>query len=269
MDNIYSSQAAKILEVKKHTHLEHSFLVDYPLQNEPGRFVMVSLPGAGEIPISISGFKPEGIELTIRNVGKVTSAIFNAKAEDYLYLRGPYGSAFPVENFFGEHLLVVAGGSGLAAAKPLIEYFHRPGECTLKQLDILAGFRSPKHILFRKTLDEWNQWAKNCKVILTVDMHEDESEEWKGHIGFVTQYLSHIESLGAKTLCVVIGPPKMMSNIVMELFDYGVNAGNIWLSLERHMKCGVGKCGHCRIKDKYICVDGPVFNYLEAKELAD
>ena len=269
MDNIYSSGPVNILDIKIHTPLERSFLLDYQLKNEPGRFVMVSLPGVGETPISISGFTPEGIELTIRNVGKVTSAIFSVERGSHLYVRGPYGNTFPVEKFSGQHLLVVAGGSGVAAAKPLIEYFHRPGQCALKQLDILIGFRSPKHILFRKTIGEWGGWAKNCKVLLTVDLHEEESEEWKGHIGFVIQYIGHVEDLGSKTQCVVIGPPKMMSNTVFELLDYGVSPANIWLSFERHMKCGVGKCGHCRIRNKYVCVDGPVFNYLEAKELVD
>lgn len=269
MDNIYSSHPAKILKIKNHTPLERSFLLDYQLKNEPGKFVMVSLPGVGEIPISISGFDLGGIELTIRNAGKVTRAIFDTEPGRYLYLRGPYGSTFPVEKFFGEHLLVIVGGSGVAAAKPLIEYFHRPGECTLKKLDILVGFRSPKHILFRETLKEWSEWSKNCNIVLTVDTHEDEGQEWKGHIGFVIQYIGQVENIGRKTQCVVIGPPKMMSNTILELLDYGVSSRNIWLSFERHMKCGVGKCGHCRIREKYVCVDGPVFNYLEAKELVD
>lgn len=269
MDNIYSSHPVKILNIKKHTSLEYSFLLDYKLKNEPGKFVMVSLPGFGEIPISISGFTPKGIELTIRNVGKVTSAIFNTKPGNYLYIRGPYGNTFPVEKFFGGHLLIIAGGSGIAAAKPLIEYFHQPTECTLKKLDILVGFRSPKHILFRNTLKEWAEWSNKCNVVLTVDANEDESKEWKGHIGFVIQYISHVEDIGSKTECVVIGPPKMMSNTILELLDHGVSPSNIWLSFERHMKCGAGKCGHCRIRDKYVCVDGPVFSYLEAKELVD
>lgn len=269
MDNIYLPRPVKILEINKHTSCEHSFLLDYQLNNEPGKFVMVSLPGAGEVPISISGFTAEGIELTIRNVGKATSAIFNTVPGSRLYVRGPYGNTFPVEKFSGGHLLIIAGGSGIAAAKPLIEYFHKPGGCILKKLDILAGFRSPQQILFRKTLQEWSEWSKKCDVILTVDTHEDESEEWKGHIGFVIQYIDRVKDIGGNTQCVVIGPPKMMSNTILELFDNGVRPSNIWLSFERHMKCGVGKCGHCRIQDKYVCVDGPVFNYLEAKELVD
>lgn len=208
MGNIYSSRSVKILEIKNHTPLERSFLLDYQVKSEPGKFVMVSLPGAGEIPVSISGFTLKGIELTIRNVGKVTSAIFATEPGNYLHVRGPYGNAFPVERFFGEHLLVVAGGSGVAAAKPLIEYFHTPGECTLKKLDILAGFRSPKQILFKKTFKEWSEWSKNCNVVLTVDTREDESEDWKGHIGFVIQYIGYVKDIGSKTQCVVIGPPQ-------------------------------------------------------------
>ena len=265
MDNIYSSQPVKILEIEEHTPFERSFLIDYQTEDEPGKFVIVSLPGAGEVPIAVSRFAFEGIELTIRNVGKATSAIFNTKRGDYLNIRGPYGNMFPVEKFLGGHLLVVAGGSGVAAVKPLIEYFYKAEKCALKKLDIVIGFRSPDHILFSKTI---KGWSKKYNVIVTVDKHE-ESKEWNGHIGFVTQYISYIDGLGNATYCVVIGPPKMMSNTILELLDHGVKPGNIWLSFERHMKCGVGKCGHCRISDKYVCTDGPVFNYLEAKELMD
>ncbi len=269
MGNIYESQSVKVLKIKKHTPQEYSFFLDYKVKNEPGKFVMVSVPGAGEVPISISGFSADAIELTIRNVGMVTSEIFKIRVGDRLDVRGAYGNTFPVGSLFGKHLLVIAGGSGVAAAKPLIEYFHTPKECSLKKLDILVGFRSPKQILFRETLKEWGQWSKQCEVVLTVDTHEDEEKEWKGRIGFVLEFIKHVEGLGSDTYCVVIGPPKMMTNTIMELLQYGVGPDKIWVSFERHMKCGIGKCGHCRIGDRYICTDGPVFKYTETKNLLD
>ena len=266
MDNIYSTVTAEILAIKFHTESERSFLLDFKTENKPGKFVMVSIPGIGEVPISISSFIKEGIELTIRNTGIVTAAIFKTEQGDKLHVRGPYGNSFPVNNFYGKHLIIIAGGSGVAAVKSLIEYFYKPDECTLGKLDILIGFRSPKHILFEKTVKEW---TKHCNVMLTVDSNDDPGNEWHGKIGFVTQYIGSIEELDRETSCVVVGPPRMMSNTVKELLSKGILPENIWLSFERHMKCGVGKCGHCRIRDKYVCVDGPVFNYIEASELFD
>ncbi len=150
MDNIYLPNPVKVLDIRKHTQTEWSFLLDYKAKEEPGRFVMVSLPYAGEAPISISGFRENGIELTIRNVGLITSPIFKLKPRDTVYVRGPYGNGFSLEQFVDKHLLIIAGGSGIAAVKPLIEYYQKPSQCKLKRLDILAGFKSPKHILFRR-----------------------------------------------------------------------------------------------------------------------
>lgn len=263
MDNIYAGSQVEILEVRRHAASEASFILKGGLNASPGQFVMVSCPNVGEVPISISGFGPDTIELTIRNAGKVTSAIFNLKAEDYLYIRGPYGKGFPLEKFQNERLLIIVGGSAIAPIKPIIEAFLG-GNFNLKRLDLLAGFKSPKHILFRKELESWK---KKCNVMLTVD--NDEDYAWMGSIGFVVQFIKDVPDLGKETKAIVIGPPMMMTNSIRELRLYGVSEGNIWVSFERHMKCGVGKCGHCRINDKYVCLDGPVFNYLEAKELID
>ncbi len=268
-DNIYLSHPVKLLGVKRHTDSEYSFEIDYKLKNEPGRYVMVSLPGIGEVPISISGFSDRGIELTIRNAGKITGALFKSKIGAIWHVRGPYGTTFPVEQYLHGHLLVVAGGSGVAAVKALIEYFHKPQKCALRQLDIMVGFRSKRDILFYDTLKSWAVWAKHCKVLLTVDKHENELDAWEGKIGFVMNYIEDVENLNEHTRCVVVGPPLMMSNTVKKLLACGAVESNIWVSFERHMKCGVGKCGHCRIGEKYICTDGPVFNYQEAKGLWD
>lgn len=269
VDNIYLPCYTKVIDVKQHTSNEKSFIIDYKLKSEPGKFVMVSLSGVGEVPISISGFTDKGIELTIRNAGKVTGILFNSEPGDLWHVRGPYGTTFPVERFLGQHLLVVAGGSGVAAAKPLIEFFHKPEQCTLRQLDIMVGFRSPQYVLFKDNLKDWVVWEKKCNVILTVDRHEEENEVWEGNIGFIMDYIETVKDLNARTYCVVIGPPLMMINTVKKLLNCGAVEENIWVSAERHMKCGVGKCGHCRISDKYVCADGPVFNYLQAKELLD
>lgn len=270
MDNIYLPKQARLLNIRKHTPIERSFLLDYKADEEPGRFVMASLPNAGEVPISISGFKDYGIELTIRNAGHVTSGLFKLEEGDTLFVRGPYGNGFPLERFKGEHLLIIAGGSGIAAAKPVIEYYIGGHGSRLRRLDVLAGFKSPKHILFREEINQWKKSRMSNKYIdIEVTVDSDEDYAWLGSIGFVVNFIKNVRDIGDATRAIIIGPPLMMKNAVRELLLHNVEEGNIWLSFERHMKCGVGKCGHCRVRDKYVCIDGPVFNYREAKELID
>ncbi len=267
MSNVYSGKPARILNITKHTEVERSFQLQFSTPHQvPGQFVMVSLPQVGEVPISISGFTSDGIELTIRATGKVTSGLFRLKARDTLYVRGPYGQGFPLETFGNQHLLLIAGGSGVGAIKALIEGYISGNQQQVKMLDILVGFRSPKHLLFKKELKEW---AKDRKVVVTVDKTEDDYESWAGGVGFVVSFIKDIQHLGAETHVVIVGPPLMMTNSVRELLLHNVREDNIWLSFERHMKCGVAKCGHCRIRDKYVCLDGPVFSYVEARSLID
>lgn len=268
MDNIYLPQETRLLRTVKHTPLEWSFFFDFKTAEEPGKFVMISLPNAGEVPISISGFSPDGIELTIRKAGKVTSRLFQLKPGGIFYVRGPYGNIFPVKEFHLQHLLIIAGGSGVAAIKSVVEYFINGEKCELKELDILLGFKSPRQLLFKDQLREWKKKGKDCRVLITVDTHAEE-EEWEGKVGFVTEFIKEVKNIGPETNVIVVGPPLMMINTIKKLFQHGVRGKNIWLSFERHMKCGVGKCGHCRIRDKYVCVDGPVFNYLEVRDLVD
>lgn len=271
MDNIYLPNPAEVLDIRKHTQTEWSFMLDYKVKEEPGKFVMVSLPNAGEAPISISGFRARGIELTIRNAGFVTSGIFKLRQGDTIYVRGPYGNGFPLEEFIGQHLLIIAGGSGIAAVKPVIEYYIGKHDALLRRLDILAGFKSPRHILFREEIKHWKSphISNGYSIDIEVTVDSDEDYAWMGSIGFVVNFIKNVKGIGEDTRAIVIGPPLMMKNSARELLGCNIKEENIWLSFERHMKCGVGKCGHCRIRDKYVCIDGPVFNYYEAKGLID
>lgn len=262
--NIYASQPAEILEKRKHTEAEWSFLLRADIEGTPGQFVIVSLSKIGEIPISISGFRPHAVEVTVRNTGKVTSHICKLNTGDALHVRGPYGRGFPLEEFNDQHLLVIVGGSAIAAAKPLIEHVLSSRQGASEGLDVLAGFKSPRHVLFH---DELIRWKKKCNVVLTVD--NDEDYAWMGSTGFVVSFIKDVRHLGEATRVVLIGPPLMMINSVKELLRCGVQEKNIYLSFERHMKCGVGKCGHCRIRHQHVCVDGPVWSYQEAKDLID
>ncbi|MBW8016833.1 MAG: anaerobic sulfite reductase subunit AsrB [Planctomycetes bacterium] len=266
VSNIYEGNEVKIVKIHKHTKMERTFTLGCELVGCPGQFVMVSVAHAGEIPISISGFSSDTFEITVRNTGKVTSRLFEKKIGDKVSIRGPYGEGFPLADFQDQHLLVIAGGTAVAAVKPLIEYSLTSNDCAARKLDLLIGFRSPKHVLFKTEL---KGWEKNGGVIVTVDTTENDDEAWAGGIGFVVDFVKYVDDLGPETKVVVIGPPLMMTNTVKELSRHKVCCKNIWTSFERHMKCGVGKCGHCRIRDKYVCVDGPVFNYVEAASLID
>jgi anaerobic sulfite reductase subunit B len=267
--NIYTSTPTKIVDIIKHNALEWAFRLAYPAASAPGKFIIVSIAGEGEVPISVSGFYGETLEITVRKAGEVTSALFEKKVGDTIGVRGPYGNTFPIADFFGKHLLVIAGGSAVAAIKAIVNYYHTETTCSLRHLDIIVGFRSPKHILFKDDLKVWEDWATRCNVVMSVDTNEDPADAWKGKIGFVTNYIKDIRHLNKDSRAIVVGPPRMMENCVKELLAHGVQEENIWLSFERHMKCGVGKCGHCRISDKYVCNDGPIFNYRQAKEMID
>ncbi len=268
MNNIYLGASVPITGIIKHTSDEWSFQLAWNIDFLPGQFIIVSLPGFGEVPVAVSscGNSTDSAEIMVRRVGKVTSGLFQLKVGDELRIRGPYGQGFPTEQLDGKHLLIIAGGSGVAAIKPLVEYYVQSPAQTLKELDILLGFRSNRHILYRKQI---KRWARSAGVLVTVDSHVDDDEIWHGGIGFVVDFIKDVENIGSDTRVIVVGPAMMMNNCVRELFRHGVEQANIWLSFERHMKCGIGKCGHCRIKDKYVCLDGPVFNYVEAKSLID
>ncbi len=137
-----------------------------------------------------------------------------------------------------------------------------------KKLTILSGFKSSKHVLFKKEL---KAWTKKSNLLTTIDTHDHENEDeiWEGGIGFVVDHIKSVEHIDESTNVVMVGPPLMMKNTVKELLRNNIKEENIWLSFERHMKCGMGKCGHCRIRDSYVCINGPVYNYTETKELID
>lgn len=269
MPNSYHSVPTKIVDIIKHNAQEWSFRLAYSAANEPGKFVIVSIPGEGEVPISVSQFMGDAIEITVRKAGEVTAALFSKHAGDSIGIRGPYGNTFPVDDFPGKHLLVIAGGSAVAAIKAVVCYFYSNTACSLRHLDLIAGFRSPRQVLFKEDFKRWGQWADRCNVVMSVDVNENPADAWKGKIGFVTNFIKEIGRLGSDSRAIVVGPPLMMENCVQELLQRGVRDENIWLSFERHMKCGIGKCGHCRINEHYVCTDGPVFNYRQAKGMMD
>lgn len=264
-NNYYLPVKAKTLDIKKQTDVEWTYRLESNFQPKWGQFAEVSIPGVGECPISISDYGDGYIEMTIRRVGKVTNVIHQLEQSSHLFIRGPYGNHFPVPDFYGSHLIVTAGGTGLAPVKSIINHFYRQPDL-LTKMDLLVGFRSPTNVLFK---DELEAWSKKINVIATVDQLDGQAD-WNGRVGLITKFIPELDIPQPETTkVVVVGPPVMMKFSVQEFLKRGIPEDNIWVSFERKMCCGVGKCGHCKIDDTYVCLEGPVFNYPKAKKLLD
>ncbi len=263
-NNDYIPFRSKILDVVRHTNIEYTFRMAYQGQVKPGQFFEVSIPKFGEAPISVSGIGDGSVDLTIRRVGKVTNEVFEQCVGDSLMLRGPYGNGFDLDTYRGKELVVIAGGTGLSPVRGVVDYFSRhPDEIT--SLTLIAGFKSPTDILF---LEELGRWKQTLNVILTVDC--DDEGTGSCQIGLVTEHIPRITFRNIdKAQAIVVGPPAMMRFSTKGLLDAGMREENIWISHERKMCCGLGKCGHCKINDVYVCLDGPVFNYADAAGLLD
>lgn len=262
LQNPYETFPLTIISVTPQTDIDWTFRVASDLTPESGQFLQLSIPGIGEAPISISDFGDGWLEMTIRKVGTLTNRIFEMSRGDTLFARGPYGNGFKKEIYKGCNLLIVAGGTGVAPVKSLISYFCR-NRSEIGQFDLIIGFRSPGDVLFR---DEISEWAKQANVILTVDKADD---SWKSNTGLVTAYIDKYVLPKGINRVITVGPPIMMKFATLSLLKRGYAEEVIDLSFERKMSCGIGKCGHCKIDETYVCLEGPVFNYTKAAQLLD
>jgi NAD(P)H-flavin reductase len=235
---------------------------------KPGQFNMVSIMGFGEAPISISSepYVHETFDHTIRAVGSITNYLETLKPGDFVGIRGPYGNSWPMEEAKGKNVLLVTGGIGLAPLRPMItQMFHERND--YGKIQILYGSRTPDDMLFTDEFDEWRK-QPNTELHLTVDK-VSEGKSWGHTVGVVTA-LYDVAKLDPKnTIVVTCGPEIMMRFACKGLISRGFFATQIYLSMERRMKCGVGKCGHCQLGSHFCCTDGPVFRYDEARELHD
>lgn len=266
MHNEYLPFPSKIVEIIEHTSLEHTFRVEYTGDVRPGQFFEVSIPRVGEAPISVSGIGENTIDLTIRKVGKVTDEIFDLLHSDRLFLRGPYGNGFDVELYKGKEILVVAGGTGLSPVRGVVDYFaQNPDDC--QSISLVAGFKSPADVLF---LADQIRWRESVNIILTVDALDCDPGDMTCEIGLVTEHLPNLKIDNyEKAVAIVVGPPMMMHFTCLQLLELGFKEENIWISQERKMCCGLGKCGHCKINESYVCIDGPVYNYTVGRHMFD
>lgn len=236
-------------------------LDDGPLDFVPGQFVEVSVAGIGEAPITISSSptRNDGFELVVRKVGNVTTAIHNLGEGDKLGIRGPLGNGtYPVEEAKGRNVVFICGGIGLVPQRSFIHYVldHRDDYGAVA---ILQGTKDYDQRLFADEIAAWEQ-RDDVRMLETIDLPDD---RWQGHVGVVTKLIPPIADDLKSAVVLVCGPPVMYKFVLMSLDDCEVPPTSIFLNLERKMKCGVGKCGHCQINSTYTCMDGPVFRYSD------
>lgn len=271
MKNEYISYPATIERIRQETPDAKTFSVRFTDSNltesfryRPGRFMEISILGLGEAPISIAS-SPSGngcLEFMIRAVGSVTKAINKLNPGDIIYLRGPYGNSFPFEEWRGKNLYFIAGGIGFAPLRSLIHFVMDTRNDFLR-IKVLYGAKTPDDICFKEELKEWER-ERNTEILLTVDKLTD---GWEHTIGVVTDLWKKTSIHPENSVSIVCGPPIMMSSVASRLLKSGFSENDIFMTLERYMKCGIGKCGHCNIGNKFVCTDGPVFTLGQVKLL--
>ncbi len=268
--SVYLPEFAEIISTRKLTDMEKYFELRFKDKNgfkfSPGQFVQLSIFGIGEAPISISSspFNNDSFGICIRKVGDVTSAIHNLDVGELVGIRGPLGNGFPVEELRGKDVLFIAGGLGLAPLRSMISYVLEKRD-NFNKVTILYGAKSPGEILF---VDELNTWKAmgDLEVAVTVDKIDD---KWTGKSGVITRLIPPLKLDPSNTYVLVVGPPVMYKYVLLELQMKQIPEEQIIMSLERRMKCGIGKCGHCQINGVYVCLDGPQFSYHTLKFLPE
>lgn len=262
MNNITLPSPHKILKIIHETSAEYTFRVGYEGNVNHGQFFVLSIPKVGEAPISVSGRGEDTVDFTIRKVGKLTNGIFGMREVDTLFMRGPYGNAFPVDDFKGKDLVVIAGGTGVSPVRSTLQYFA-DNINEINSVTFIAGFKDRNSVLFEEDLEKFRDKFTTYYAL-------DTEESGYFQKGFVTDFVKDIPfSQFDDYNVIVVGPPVMIKFTTQECVKNGADESKIWVSFERKMSCAVGKCGHCKINETYVCLEGPVFNYTKAKGLLD
>jgi len=232
----------------------------------PGQFSMVSVFGVGELPISISGdpLQQKDLVYTVRSVGKATHALVSRKTGEEVGVRGPFGRGWPLDVARGKDVVVIAGGIGLAPLRPVI-YEVLQNRDLYGRLIVLYGARSPREVLYRSELKAWAR-QRDTQFLTTVDYG---GLNWHGHVGVVTSLMKYARLQPSRSIAMICGPEIMMRFVTRDLEAQGMRRQDIYVSMERNMKCGVGFCGHCQYGPYFICRDGPVFCYERIRPLLD
>jgi len=270
-ETLFVPEIAKIRRAEDLTSTDRLFEVELPkkrdLGHKPGQFVQVSIFGFGEAPISItsSPARKGCFELCVRRMGGLTSKLHTMGAGDELGIRGPLDNGFPMEDFEGADCLIVAGGIGMAPLRSVVDTIIA-NRSRFGRMMLLYGNRTPGDILFPEDLKKWGADDRN-QVLVSIDRP---AEGWTGHVGVVTTLFEQIRlDSSRRTVAAVVGPPVMYRFVYAELASLHIPDSHIYFSLERRMKCGVGKCGNCQVNGKYVCIDGPVFTGEEVRQFQE
>lgn len=269
MINLYQSKEAIISDIEKLTADTKHFTLRFSSPTDRanfnfdfGQFIMLSVLGFGEIPLGVcsSPEHKENFEIGVRQAGTVTSGLFKLKLGDKVGIRGPFGHGIKALDLKYKNIALIAGGIGIMPLRSLIQYvsWHRKD---FGRTSLIYGARNKYELLFA---NEYRIWEKSIDIYPTVD---EDTGNWTGHVGLVTEICNSETLKCEEAVAIVCGPPVMYKPVIEKLVSLGFQDQDIYLLLERHMKCGVGKCQHCVCDGKYVCQDGPVFSYEEAKDI--
>jgi len=266
--NIYKPIEATIEDIITETANIKTFVLKpkEKFEFKAGQFIELTLPGMGEAPFTPSSDPniKEKIDVTIMKAGRITTSLHSAGKNISVGIRGPYGKGYPLEKFQGKDILIVGGGVGLAPLRSLLLSLFAEIE-KYNKIVLRYGARSPHDIIYKELIPKWAKLDR-VNVMTTVDVGDD---KWQGNVGLITTILKDLPVDLKKAVAIVCGPPVMMKFVSLKLLDIGFKHGDIYLSMEKNMSCGLGKCGHCRLGSFYICRDGPVFTYEQLKDTHD
>lgn len=268
MKNIYRPVEALVEDIRQETPTIKTFVLKpkAPFSFTTGQFIELTVPGLGEAPFTPSSDPAikEKMDVTVMNVGAVTSRLHAVQKGDKVGIRGPYGKGYPLDKFSGKDIVIVGGGVGLAPLRSLL--FSLFSDMNKYNKVVLRyGARTPGDMVYKELLPKWAT-KKKVDMDTTVDVSDP---SWKGKVGLVTTILKDMPVDVAKAVCIVCGPPIMMKFVTLKLVELGFKPQDIYLSMEKNMSCGLGKCGHCRVGKYYACKDGPVFTYEQLKDIHD
>lgn len=232
----------------------------------PGQFIELSLPGRGESPFGIASSPHEElIKITVNKTGYVTKAIHELAEGDIVGIRGPLGNWYPISKFEGSNLAIISGGFAFTTLASLLDYILENYSDKLGKIYLIYGARNPGMLLYRDKLRRWSENSR-LETYITVD---NRIEGWEGLSGFVPDIVERAEIDPKNTYSVICGPPIMIKLTIPKLLNKGIEKDHIYTSLERRMKCGIGKCGRCNIGKNFVCKDGPIFNYADLESLPE
>lgn len=266
MKNPYQPIETSLIEIISESPVIKTFVLQ-PKEGfrfNTGQFIELSLNGSGEAPFTPSSDPntSKEIEVTIMNAGRLTAGLHQLKNGETLGIRGPYGKGYPLNEFKGKNILIVGGGVGLAPLRSLI-YSLLADTYSFGKIYLCYGAKTPQDIIYKNQIQEWK---KAIDIKISVDRADD---GWKGNVGVVTTLLNDFKENLSNFISIVCGPPIMMKFTTYKLIDIGFKPSDIYLSMEKNMSCGLGKCGHCRMGRFYVCKDGPVFTFDKIKDMHD